>query len=185
MLGDLFAERRKTVHNTRLKFEQSKSTHESYLWFLFSIFSDLVGTPPKKPQRKPHPITGEIYTSLAFKTLAFPCLNIFHDLFYSATGSKSIPVNISDYFTAISLAFWIMDDGSKAGPGLRLCTDSYNHSDVLILTQCLKTNLDINCKPQKRGKNSWRIYIPGSEMAKVQALVKAYMHTDMLFKVGL
>lgn len=185
MLGDLFAERTKSSHNTRLNFEQSKSVHESYLWFLFSLFSNLVGTPPKSPKRKPHPVTNEIYTSLAFKTLKFPCLNIFHDLFYGTTGIKSIPVNISNYFTAISLAFWIMDDGMKAGLGLRLCTDSYTYSDVLILTEMLKTNLDINCNPQKRSDNSWRIYIPGSEMAKVRDLVSPHMHKDMLFKIGL
>lgn len=42
----------------------------------------------------------------------------------------------------------------KAGLGLRLCTDSYTYSDVLILTEMLKTNLDINCNPQKRSDNS-------------------------------
>jgi LAGLIDADG DNA endonuclease family len=112
MLGDVFAERNKPTHNTRLNFEQSQSEHESYLLFLYSIFKNLVGTAPKSPKRKPHSITGKTYSSpplrargcLAFKTLAFPFLNIFHELFYG-TGVKSIPQNISDYFTAISFAF--------------------------------------------------------------------------------
>jgi len=89
MLGDVFAERNKPTHNTRLNFEQSQSEHESYLLFLYLIFNNLVGTAPKSPKRKHHSITGKTYSSLAFKTLAFPFLNIFHFLFYG-TGVKII-----------------------------------------------------------------------------------------------
>jgi hypothetical protein len=109
----------------------------------------LVATLPKSLKRKPHPKTGEIYFSLAFKTLKFPFLNIFHELFYSS-NLKSVPQNISNYFTVISLAFWIMDDGMKAGEGLRLCTDSYTYSDILILIDMLKNKFNIECKPQKK-----------------------------------
>lgn len=104
MLGDVFAERGKPSHNTRLAFDQSLVHHETYLLYLYSLFQKLVKTLPKSPKRKPHSVTGLIYTSLAFKTLRFPCLNIFHDLFYS-NGIKSIPVNIANYFTGVSLAF--------------------------------------------------------------------------------
>jgi hypothetical protein len=104
LLGDVFAERNKPTHNTRLSFEQSQSEHESYLLFLYSLFKNLVGTEPKSPKRKAYSLTGKFYPSLAFKTLAFPFLNVSHELFYS-TGIKSVPQNISDYFTAISLAY--------------------------------------------------------------------------------
>jgi hypothetical protein len=103
MLADFFAERTKPTHNTRLVFEQS-SHHESYLMYLYSLFKNRVNTPPKYPKRKPHSKTGLIYPSIAFKTLTFPCLNIFHELFYP-NGYKVIPANIFDDFTAISLAF--------------------------------------------------------------------------------
>lgn len=184
MLGDLYAERNKPTHNTRLIFEQSKSEHESYLLFLYSIFKDIVGTEPKPPKRKPHPVTGKIYISLTFKTLKFSFLNIFHELFYN-TGIKSIPQNISDLFTSISLAFWIMDDGMKAGEGLRLCTESFQYSEILILTKMLKTKFNIESKPQKRGSNKWRIYIGKAQMPLLREIVKPYIHSDMLFKIGL
>ena len=79
MLGDVFAERNKPTHNTRLNFEQSlrSAEHESYLLFLYSIFKNLVGTAPKSPKRKPHSITRKTYSSLAFKTLAFPFFKYF------------------------------------------------------------------------------------------------------------
>lgn len=184
MLGDLSAERAKSTHNTRLRFEQSLIEHESYLWFLFSIFENLVVTKPKKPKRKPHPLTGIIYNSLSFKTLTFSFLNIFHELFYFS-GKKNIPINIAEYFTSVSLAFWIMDDGMKAGPGLRLCTESYSYSDIIILIEMLKNKFQIKSSPQKRSNETWRIYILASEMPKLRELVKPHMHNSMLYKIEL
>lgn len=78
-----------------------------------------------------------------------------------------------------------MDDGYWAGSGVSLCTDSYTYSDILILTTMLKDKFDISCGPQKRGLTKWRIYIPNSEVSKLQDLVKSHMHKDMLFKIGL
>ena len=73
----------------------------------------------------------------------------------------------------------------KSNEGLKLCTDSFQYSDILILTEMLKTKFNIDCKPQKRGADCWRIYIPKSQMVKVRDLVKCYIHTDMLYKIGL
>jgi hypothetical protein len=78
-----------------------------------------------------------------------------------------------------------MDDGMKSGQGLTLCTDSYTYSDILLLIDMLKTKLSIDCNPQQRDENSWRIYIKKSEMQKVRNLVLPYMHSSMLYKIGL
>jgi len=57
LLGDVFAERNKPTHNTRLNFEQSQSEHESYLLFLYSLFKNLVATAQKSTKRNPHSVT--------------------------------------------------------------------------------------------------------------------------------
>jgi hypothetical protein len=86
--------------------------------------------------------------------LTFPFLNIFHELFYP-NGYIVIPANIFDYFTVISLAFLIMDDGLKAGGGLRLCTDSYQYSDILILVEMIQTKYYIYCYPQMQSHGEY------------------------------
>lgn len=182
-LGDAHVKRTNPNYNTSICFEQSLA-HESYLRYLYDIFKDLVGTPPMSPKRKPHKVTGKIYPSLRFSTLSFDYLNIFHELFYNK-GKKEVPINISDYFTKISFAFWIMDDGTKAAGALKLCTESFTYSDILILIDMLKTKFDIQSSPQKRGVIGWRIYIPRTQMDKVRNLVKPHMHPDMLYKIGL
>ena len=42
-------------------------------------------------------------------------------MFYDSTGHKIIPVNLAEFLTARSLAYWVMDDGYKAGKGFCLC----------------------------------------------------------------
>lgn len=78
-----------------------------------------------------------------------------------------------------------MDDGTKAVGALKLCTESFTYSDILILIDMLKTKFDIQSSPQKRGVIGWRIYIPRTQMDKVRNLVKPHMHPDMLYKIGL
>jgi hypothetical protein len=183
ILGDVHVLRKSSRYNTSLCFEQSLA-HESYLFHLYNIVKNLVATYPMSPKRKPHKVTGKIYPSLKFSTLTFPFLNVFHELFYSK-GKKSVPQNISEYFTEISFAYWIMDDGVKAVKGLKLCTESYEYADMLILIDMLKTKFNIHSHPQKRGVIGWRLYIAGSQMDKVRNLVKPHMRDDMLYKIGL
>jgi len=120
ILGDVHASRPKAHYNTRLVFDQvprsqcnrdwdrAKEEHSDYLNYLYSLFEPFVGTEPTSTNRKPDKRTGLKYDSLIFKTLAFPCFNEFHELFYP-DGVKIIPSNISELFTEVSLAFLIMD----------------------------------------------------------------------------
>lgn len=149
---------------------------------------NFVATPPCSPKRNPHKITGVQHESVMFKTLSFVIFNFYHELFYKKVNDKwvkYIPENIGDYFTEVSLAFWIMDDGYYTNGTLILCTDSFSCSDVLILINMLKTKFDINCKPQKRGDDKWRIRFPRVETDKVRVLVKEYFIPEMLYKIGL
>lgn len=44
--------------------------------------------------------------------MALPCFNFYKDSFQPA-AVKIVPYNINEVPTGTSLAFWIMDDGSK------------------------------------------------------------------------
>lgn len=112
ILGDVYVNRQKVKGNTRLVFDQSKDKHSEYIYFLYNLFEPFVGTPPTSTNRKPDKRTGLTYDSLIFKTLTFPCFNVYHELFYP-NGSKIIATNVAELLTPIGLAFWIMDDGGQ------------------------------------------------------------------------
>lgn len=56
--------------------------------YIYSQLSNLAGKEPKVYIRKPDKRTNKIYLSIQFKTLALPCLNYYHDLFYKE-GKKN------------------------------------------------------------------------------------------------
>lgn len=113
ILGDLFIEKGKRSLNARLRFEQS-IIHKDYLMFLYDLFKPLTNMLPKIQIRKPDSRTGKQYNSIRFATLAMPCLNFYHDLFYYKENFKfikKVPSNICELLSARALAFLIMDDG--------------------------------------------------------------------------
>ena len=74
--------------------------------------------------------TEKTYNRLRFFTKTSLIFNEFYFLFYDpVTKKKKVPINICDFLTARSLAYWICDDGQyvkKNGitQGIVLCTES-------------------------------------------------------------
>lgn len=183
LLGDVHASRIKAHHNTRLSFDQSKEHHSDYLNYLYELFEPFVGTEPKSTQRKPDKRTGQVYDSMVFKTLAFPCFNEFYELFYSE-GKKIISSNISDYLTDVGFAFWIMDDRGKTTNGeLLLHTNSYSMEEIELLISVLKNNFDVEGRLRRKITNQWGIIIPKRELDKVRKLTSTYIHDSMKYKI--
>lgn len=189
MLGDLHAERTSLNGDTRLSFDQTLNGHSEYLEWLCVLFEPFVGTKPRPTNRKPDARTGKIYNSLQFKTLRFPCFNLYRDLFYTngaISGPKTQDRSISNFITAISLAFWIMDDGGHTVyGGLTLHTNNQTKSDVQFLINVLSSKFSINSRIEPRANGQQAIHIPRREMAKVILLVKPHMHKSMFYKLGL
>jgi len=106
MLGDGYLDRKSPTYNTRLRLEQSYPEKKNYLLSLFELYKPLVVNYPKIIYRKPDKRTGKIYSSIAFRTSAFHCLNEYHDLFYR-DKIKIVPKDIQKYLTARGLAYCI------------------------------------------------------------------------------
>jgi LAGLIDADG DNA endonuclease family len=58
-------------------------------------------------------------------------------------GKKFIPKNIAYLLTSVSLAYWIMDDGSFTGSGLRLATNAFSLEELNLLIEALDNNFSI------------------------------------------
>jgi hypothetical protein len=184
LLGDASIERNKPNHNARLRFDQTFPNHASYLMNIFSYFYNLAGKGPSIIIRKPDKRTGKIYTHMQFKTLVFPCLNVYHDLFYK-DGKKIIPYNIGELLTARGLAYWIMDDGGKSSGSTEtiLHTRSYTFEEVLFLQQVLKSNFKLYTRLYEKTSGQWVIAIPKRQEIDLKDIVFPYMHYSMLYKV--
>lgn len=132
LLGDLSIRRAKITHNARLYVRQGLVNKE-YLFFLYTIFSDLCKSEPKLNTYHDKS-RNKYYYSYGFNSISLPELNYYYELFYS-NGKKVVPNNIGELLTARGLAHWIMDDGTKDGNGLRLYTYSFSKEEVLWIHQ--------------------------------------------------
>jgi hypothetical protein len=150
-LGDLYIH--KQVNFALLQFEQSL-INEAYILHLYALFKDYCSSAPKYRSRKPDFRTGNIHSSIYFRTYSLPCFNYYRDLFY-VDKVKRIPENIGELLTAISLAFWIQEDGyfNKRDNTITICTDSYLESEVDLLINVL------NNKDPKMQNNFVLLYV--------------------------
>lgn len=183
MLGDASAERNKPTHNTRIGFNQTFPMHAAYLTHLFLSLYDFVGKAPTVIFRKPDLRTGLIYTQMVFKTLAFPCLNMYYDLFY-LNGVKVVPVNISELLTARALAYWIMDDGGISSYGQTILhTNSFTLQEVQLLQAALMSNFQLRTRLIEKREGQWLICIPVKQVVPLRTIVLPYMHVSMMHKI--
>lgn len=192
MLGDLTAERSHITGNTRLRFYMS-SVNKDLIYHLYSIFNSYVKTVPKFINRKLNKLTNLEHIDICFSTLKYALFNWIVEDFYVKDGNKNIKIVPEDSIirlTPVSLAYWIMDDGSfnKSKGYLILCTDSYCKEDVLYLISILKTKFNISSALfmiKNNKKIYYRIRINKSSMPSLIELVKPYFISSMLYKLGL
>ena len=184
ILGDVYMRRFSIKANTRIVFRQG-SNNSSYLLHLYDLFKSFVKTYPKISKILDNN-TGKIRYNISFATLALPCFNELYESFYSG-GKKIIPSNIADLLTPVSLAYWIQDDGSFTGNGLRLHTNAFSLEDLNLLINALNKNFAIKAtiNISNKKKSQFSLYISKNQMNMVKELVINYMHKDMLYKLNI
>jgi hypothetical protein len=170
--------------NARIIFRQG-SINASYLLHLYNLYQEFVTTPPAVSSITDKN-TGKIRYNLSFATLALPCFNELYEAFY-LEGKKIIPNNIADLLSEVSLAYWIKDDGSFTGSGLKLHTNAFSLEELNLLIKALDKNFSIKASVNvsNREKSQFSLYISKNQMSLVKDLVIKHMHPDMLYKLNI
>uniref|UniRef100_UPI00223754C0 LAGLIDADG endonuclease n=1 Tax=Ramaria rubella TaxID=113071 RepID=UPI00223754C0 len=196
LLGDGYAEYRSKGNGTRISFYQ-EGIHLSYLLWLHKLLSDLEYCNPTIPDiQKRLGTKGVVRKIIRFNTWTYSSFNWIQELWY-VNGKKSIPSNIGDYLDPLALAIWIMDDGSKSVPGLKLSTNSFSYSECLLLIKVLYENFNIKASIQSvrrvrstphtgsgYQKPQYCIYIWKESMPLLSEIVEPYVHSSMKYKLG-
>jgi len=187
LLGDAWLEKQKI--NARFRFEQSH-IRADFFFDVFKYFSFYIKNTPSLREREDKR-TGKVYKTWHLSTLSLPFLNEYYNLFYKKINingkpsiKKVIPNNNSENLTAVSLAYWIACDGYKYNKGVALATNSFSVSDNNILINALKFKFGLNCWIiSDHGLPS--IFIPHSDLNKLQNFVLPYLHNSLLYKIHL
>lgn len=187
ILGDGYLHNR-TGEGIRLCVRQS-IIHKDYLFSLYEFFNNngyCSNNPPRKYTRKINGIE-KTYYGFEFNTYTFRSFIWLHDLFYKK-GTKVIGNNIEKYFTSLTLAIWISDDGTfvKSSGGVRIACNSFSLIEVGYLKTILTNKFDLDCTIQKiQIKNQYSIYIKKNSIDKLEKLILPYLHVSMHYKLGL
>lgn len=199
LLGDAYAVKsKKDIPGTKFRFKQS-GRHKAYLFFLYEFFNNrgyctnsgpreyktiLINAANKKPKT---------YYGYEFDIFTFSSLNWLYDLFY-LNGNKIISDEIINYLTPMSIAFLIMDDGAwvSGSKSVRIATNNFTLQEVELLRDIFKVKFNLDCTIQllsKKGgntpKDKYSLYIKVSSLPRLIELVLPYMHSSMLYKLGL
>lgn len=172
-----------------ITFEQSIKKND-YLNHLYNLVNqeNLALEEPTSYSRKDSRY-NVINQSVYFRTKSLEELKPLADLFLDLNNNKIIPVNIADYLTSRSLAFWIMVDGQavKRG-GVTLCTDSYRPEEINILKFALENKFGITTsihnKKGSGGNYYERIYIGKSSLDQLKPELNSHFHDSMLYKIN-
>jgi hypothetical protein len=169
--------------NALVVFRQG-TKNEEYLYHLYELFKPFVKSPPSIYTIEDK-LTGKVRQNISFATLSLPCFNEFYENFY-VNKIKIVPSNIEQNFTKISLAYWIMDNGSFSGSGIKLYTAAFSMKDLELLIKILHKNLGIKAtiNIHNKDKNQYSLYISKNQLDLVKSLVKEYMHPSMMYILG-
>lgn len=170
---------------TAPKYQATHSIkQEIYTKTIYNCLSPIMSKHIKYMERKPITINNKTYNCsdiIGVYSKNSKCLIPFRNAFYP-NGKKIIPMSfIKDKFTAKSLAYWYMDDGSL---------DRRRHS-YIFNTQCFtKENLEefilflydkFNLQFTIKKDNS--LYLRHSSNLIFENLIKNYLTEDMKYKL--
>ena len=168
---------------TSFAFFQEDS-HVEYILYLHKLMSEWGYCNPKSPViTKRLGTKGKLRKVVRFSTWTYTSLNWVRDIWYK-DGIKRVPECIGQYLTPLSLAIWIMDDGSKVGQGLKFSTNSFTYSDCLKIVNVLSDNFNIKATVQSAGsKDQYIIYVWKESMEDLRKIVSPYIIPEMKYKI--
>jgi len=183
LLGDGHIQKRSSTGNSRFMFAQTAVGNEYYYYSVFKLFEPYCTANMESYLNTwVDKRNGKTYQSLSFATMALPCFNVFRESFYP-NGKKIVPTNIDKLLTDISLAYWIMDDGSKQGKGLSIWVCAFSKEDIQRLTNTLFNKFGLKCSVHGIDSRQPRIYVWAESIGQLRTIVKPYMHHTMYYKV--
>ena len=167
------------------QFGQGSRAHEEYVDHVYRIFEGWVRRPPHTRTRNFVLKTGELGTSREFVTISHPIFDWYAQAFYR-NGKKGLPLQIEDWITPRTVAYWYMDDGSiksKDSKGLIFNTQGFTKEEVEKLASLLESKLGLAAWPRSQGQEGWQIYVSGKSFARFMEVVAPYIIPSMMYKV--
>ena len=185
ILGDGFLRFPGRSHQANLTIDHG-GVQKEYVWWKYERLKDWVLTPPRQLSRVYHKDRTRTLVSWRFSTISHLALTFCYKLFYR-DGKKVIPMNIGDLVThPLTLAVWLMDDGSKNQDVLFLSTQNFSTQEQEHLCRCLWKNFGIestlNFHSISNGARLYRVRLTREGSKKAWQMVMPYIIPSLQYK---
>ena len=117
-----------------------------------------------------------------FRSVAHPFFKVLHKEFYVGRR-KIVPKQIKNWISPLTVAVWIMDDGSRDGRQLRINSQSFSKLENKKLISVLEAKLGIKAT-LNRDKDRYRLRIKDESMEIVREIARKYIIPSMLYKIS-
>ena len=182
LLGDGYAERLPSG-GVRFRFRQSVK-HKEYIFWLCDFFNKRGYCTNNTPVKFKQKLIDTYHEGYRFNTYAYTSWIDIYKLFYNSRKKKVIPNNIENLLTPLTLAIWIMDDGTFKYSGVRIATNCFKKQEVELLVRALDSKFNIKSTLHKNN-NNYQLYIKKESMFLLKKLVVPHMIPSMFYKLGL
>lgn len=126
---------------------------------------------------------GKLYKTINFKTRTYDNFDWIYDIWYT-NGIKKIPNNISEYFTNLVLAIWVMDSGVKTLEGLSF-SNNFTLFECELLAKILYDKFKIKALMKNKGvPGQFQLYIVNDSMPKLKNQISDYIIPSMKYKIN-
>jgi hypothetical protein len=172
-------------HHANLTVEHGEEQKE-YVWYKYERLREWVLTPPRNVVRTYHKDRTRSLGSWRFSTITHPVFTDYHTLFYR-DGAKVVPSNLCDLVEdPLTLAIWLMDDGSKNKDVLFLSTQNFTSQEQQQLCECLRRRFGIdatvNFHSHGKTRKLYRIRLTRAGSLQAARLVAPYVVASLSYK---
>lgn len=168
VLGDGYLRKKVNAH---LQITHSFKQKE-YVDWKYRILKNIVITPPRVYKGNAKRIGYRFFTK------SLPELTSFYSRFYR-NGVKIVPKDIN--LSALSLAVWYMDDGSKSRKACYFNSQQFDPESQQNLLECF-SKLGIRASLNK-DKTYKRIYISSFSVPRLIATIEQFIVPSMRYKL--
>ena len=179
LLGDGGLECRSKNKTARLRIHHGEK-QKDYLFWKYKILKNIVNCQPKRIvwKDKKRNITN---ISWYFHTLTLKELGNLHSLFYSESR-KTLPKNLYNLLTPLSLAIWTMDDGDNDKDSIRYNIQCFTRKEQEMLRNLLRKKYGLRANLNK-DRNHYRLRVVKASKVKLIKLISPFVISSMKYKI--
>lgn len=164
-------------HHHRL-FVKHKIAHRALAAWKREVFIDFTTMPLHQFDQR---LNGNRYPCVQFVTRTDPVFSQWRERFYEGRR-KIVPADIDSLVSPVSIATWLMDDGTADRAGVSFQTHSFELDEVERLGAMLWIRFAITASVTTN-KGKWILYVPKASLERLRQIVDGYVLSEFAYKL--